>query len=142
MAGSERLFQNRVDKILNEGGDINELSDGALEDGGGLLHEAASNGFTNVVRNLLDRGADIHLKDKKRGSTALHWAARNGCTDVVRLLIERGANIDEENKVLETPTHLAIWNHHKEALEVFLEKGIHILNIFILCLTCNKMFRV
>ena len=118
---SESEFRNGVDELLSEGFGLNELGE-ENEKGETLLHLASHKGYTNIAINLLDRGADIHLKDKN-GNTALHHAARSGRTEVVRLLIDRGASFEVFNFVLETPTHLAIWNHHIETTDVFLQKG-------------------
>lgn len=38
------------------------------------LHEAAHQGFNEVVRALLDGGADVNAMDHG-GSTPLHWAS-------------------------------------------------------------------
>lgn len=48
------------------------------------LMEASSRGHMDVVRLLLERGADVDLGDKE-GCTALFWAAWMDRTDVVRV---------------------------------------------------------
>ena len=54
-----------------------------------LLHWAASNGWTDVCRLLVEQyQVDPHCRSSD-GETALHWAARNGWTDVCRLLVEQ-----------------------------------------------------
>ena len=54
------------------------------------LHWAIANGHTEVVNLLIEKGADIHVKDND-GDTPLHWASRDGLTEVVNLLKEKGA---------------------------------------------------
>ena len=56
------------------------------------LAAAASRGHLEIVKLLLDRGADIDAKSPNFGYTALWWAAWTGKTNVVQLLLERGAN--------------------------------------------------
>ena len=56
------------------------------------LLDAASHGHTEVVKRLLDRGADINAK-YDYGQTALFRAADNGHIEVVKLLLDRGAHI-------------------------------------------------
>jgi ankyrin repeat protein len=46
---------------------------------------AASEGHIGIVRLLLDKGAQVSVKDKK-GRTALWHAANHGYDDVVELL--------------------------------------------------------
>ncbi len=45
---------------------------------------------TAIIKALLDRGVDIHMKDKK-GMTALDWARKKGNTKTVALLLKAGA---------------------------------------------------
>jgi ankyrin repeat protein len=46
-----------------------------------------------VVKQLLDKGADIDTRDKD-GQTPLSWAVENGHDAVVKQLLEKGANPD------------------------------------------------
>jgi ankyrin repeat protein len=57
------------------------------------LYYAAAHGRGEVVRFLLDNGADIEAR-RKDGLTALMTAAYSGHQEIVELLIERGANIN------------------------------------------------
>ncbi|MFA6287194.1 MAG: ankyrin repeat domain-containing protein [Opitutaceae bacterium] len=58
------------------------------------LHCAAANpGQTEILRLLLDRGADIDIQNDT-GSTPLMFAADRGNADRVRLLLARGADTD------------------------------------------------
>ena len=51
---------------------------------------ASSGGLIDVVKLLLDHGAQINAKSDD-GTTALKLATNNGKTDVAALLRERGA---------------------------------------------------
>jgi ankyrin repeat protein len=55
------------------------------------LIDAAASGKTDVVKLLLDKGANINAKDAG-GHTTLWWAIHNGDTEVARLLQARGAH--------------------------------------------------
>ena len=55
------------------------------------LHLAARRGEQEVLRHLLDYGADIDAQDV-HGDTALSWARLAGHQKVVDLLLERGAD--------------------------------------------------
>ena len=59
----------------------------------GPLHRAALQGRTDILRTLLDLGADIHAADHE-GATALHRAVQGGAVAAVLLLLEAGADID------------------------------------------------
>lgn len=54
------------------------------------LHLAASNNQIDIVRLLLENGADVHVKTEKSGRTILHEAAWQGNIDLVRFLISLG----------------------------------------------------
>ncbi len=61
------------------------------------LFQAAQCGEEAAVLLLLDKGADIELKDAN-GFTPLSWAAAHGQEDIVRLLLDRGAALESKDK--------------------------------------------
>ena len=70
--------------------------------GATALHIAVKRGAAELVRALIDRGADISLRDeighsgtRRYGRTPLHIAAAGGSLEIVTMLIREGANIDE-----------------------------------------------
>jgi hypothetical protein len=56
-----------------------------------VLHGAATYGHNNVVRLLIEKGADLEAKTN-RGETALQQAAGNGHEVVVRQLLEHNSD--------------------------------------------------
>jgi ankyrin repeat protein len=54
------------------------------------LSFAADRGDVEIVKLLLERGADVNAKDTFYGATPLTWAASNGHVEVARLLLARG----------------------------------------------------
>jgi ankyrin repeat protein len=68
---------------------------------------AASEGHADVVRVLLDRGADPNATSRS-GNTALHIATMRGWTQVIELLAEHGAALDVRNARGRTPLDLAL----------------------------------
>ncbi|KDN62992.1 hypothetical protein CSUB01_10458 [Colletotrichum sublineola] len=63
---------------------------------------AVRNGRLEVVRMLLDRGADVNSRTDSR-QTPLFRAARNGHLEVVQMLLDRGADVNPEEFPNETP---------------------------------------
>ncbi|KAJ5071893.1 ankyrin repeat and protein kinase domain-containing protein [Anaeramoeba ignava] len=59
------------------------------------LHYAALNGFDKIVENLLERGANINIKN--HGDTPLIIACNFGHKRVVKKLLARGANVNQAN---------------------------------------------
>lgn len=69
-----------------------------IQNGLTALHLASKEGHTDVVRELIKRGASVKMVTKK-GNTALHIASLAGNFDVVKLLIEYGANVNAQSQV-------------------------------------------
>ena len=90
----------------------------------GLFDMAAENGNLEVVRLLIEKGADVRAEDNYK-RTPLHLAseARFCQLEVVRLLIEKGADVSAEDKYKRTPAHLAVENGHSEVIRLLIEKG-------------------
>ena len=89
------------------------------------LYEASANNNVELVRLLLDIGADINLANRA-GETPLYVASLFGYVNIVRILTERGANINKANKNGETPLHIASQNGQVEVVRILLEKGANI----------------
>lgn len=66
------------------------LIDQEAMSGGMPLHWAAVNGKLEVVRALIEAGADVNARDNG-GETPLHWAAANDQRRAAELLLEHGA---------------------------------------------------
>ncbi|KAM3149290.1 hypothetical protein ABEW05_010451 [Botrytis cinerea] len=83
-------------------------------------------GLNEIVKLLLERGADIESKDSKYGQTPLLWAAENGHDTVVKLLLEKGADIESKDRNGQTPLLLAAINGHDAVVKLLLEKDADI----------------
>lgn len=72
----------------------------------GALHQAVQS-YENIeiVKFLLDRGADLHAKCGM-GRSALHYSAHESY-DITKLLLDRGANLHECCKQDKQPLHYA-----------------------------------
>lgn len=55
------------------------------------LARAAANNQTDVIHELLQRGADVNERGVS-GFTALYWSTLNNKTGVIRILLEYGAS--------------------------------------------------
>lgn len=64
--------------------------------GATVLMLASQEGHTEMVRFLLNKGAQVNLQ-KRNGMSALMLASKRGHTGVVSLLLENGAHVNMQN---------------------------------------------
>ncbi|XP_052011196.1 ankyrin repeat and KH domain-containing protein 1 isoform X8 [Apodemus sylvaticus] len=86
------------------------------------LMEAASGGYAEVGRVLLDKGADVNAPPVPSSrDTALTIAADKGHYKFCELLINRGAHIDVRNKKGNTPLWLASNGGHFDVVQLLVQ---------------------
>ena len=57
------------------------------------MHEAAKRGQADLVRLLLEHGADPNTREAGDNTSALHWAAATGHLENVRALLDAGSDV-------------------------------------------------
>jgi ankyrin repeat protein len=88
------------------------------------LHLASEKGHVEVVRILVEHGADTTVQDN-HGSTPLHRASWPSFTniDLVRFLIMHGADVMAQNKFGSTPLHGASSSGNVDVARFLVEHG-------------------
>ncbi|MDR1480431.1 MAG: ankyrin repeat domain-containing protein [Planctomycetaceae bacterium] len=91
--------------------------------GSTLLHVAASWNKPDLVRILIENGADVNAKDNN-GATPLHDSMeQNGVyVDVMNMLIEAGADVDAKDNFGMTPLDVAYPSRKKINVQEAIEK--------------------
>ena len=112
-------------KVLLENKDIN------LDDrdcyGQTALMKAADRGHREIVIELINRGADIHIKSID-GRDALTWLSLyNERADMIKLLIDEGANVNPDVDI--PPLILAAHNGNLDVVRVLTESDNIDINI-------------
>ena len=99
--------------FIHEGANVN----------GTASHLAAWKGNTNMLRILLDLGADVNWKNPGWNDTPLYWAAMIGQREAAALLIERGADLNAQISDGMTSLAYAAYRGHQSVVALLLEKG-------------------
>jgi hypothetical protein len=82
----------KVKELLDKGTDVNA----ANSYGGTALAFACDRGHLEVIKLLLDRGANPNTEDTFYKSKPVVWAAQKGHTEIVKLLLDRGVAPDPQ----------------------------------------------
>jgi ankyrin repeat protein len=70
------------------------------------IHSAAAGNYTDIVRMLIDNGANVNVK-QQAGATPLHSAAQNGNLEMLILMLENGAEVNTRMEGGKLPADLA-----------------------------------
>ena len=81
---------------------------------------SSKHGYPDIVKLMLDRGANINYRGQFSDNTALILASANGHIDIVRLLLDKGADVHAAN---EYALRLASTNGHIDIVRLLLDKG-------------------
>ena len=114
---AERGDASRVEAFLRERPNLAGETDGRTLS---ALHYAASEGHTDVVRVLLDRGADSRVS-ALGGMTPLFLAAAGGHAAVAEALVKRGADANARSPW--NPVRVAAGEGHLEVVRTLLSLG-------------------
>ena len=92
---------------------------------GAALADAAGRGQLDVVRTLLQQGADPNVPEEGNAphGRALYAAVYNKHVDVARLLLEHGANPNQEVESSADAPSIAIMNSDKKMIELLASYG-------------------
>ena len=88
------------------------------------LGAAAWNGHTEIVKLLLDGGANTEIgAGEDAYGTPLHRACCQGNLELVRMLLDRGAEINSENNSHDTPLCFAVGEGRLDVVSYLLDRG-------------------
>uniref|UniRef100_A0A8C4EYA4 Euchromatic histone-lysine N-methyltransferase 2 n=1 Tax=Dicentrarchus labrax TaxID=13489 RepID=A0A8C4EYA4_DICLA len=86
---------------------------------------AAEHKHVDVIKALLNRGADVTINDKEL-NVCLHWAAYAGNVDIAELVLNSGCSLTSVNMHGDTPLHIAAREGYLECVTLFLSRGADI----------------
>jgi len=103
----------------------NLVSSGGAQDtgaSGNAFHDACKRGNLELLEECLANKIPVNVPDKA-GNTGLHWACRGGHGDIISRLLElkKQLEVDLDNRLGDTPLHLAAERGSKIAIELLRE---------------------
>jgi ankyrin repeat protein len=117
-----------VKTLIAEGVDVDEKSPvvGSGDDGQTPLLVASFNGYTEIVRELLNAGANPRIGDYLMKANPAHKGAFSRHAEVIKLLVEHGqAELDAQGAYNGyTALHDAVWHRSKETVQVLLDANV------------------
>jgi len=87
------------------------------------IHEAALTGNLEVIKQYIETGSDLDVREPSGGSSPLITASVFGKTGVALALIEAGADLNLKNNDGSTPLHTAAFFCRPEIVRALLENG-------------------
>ena len=116
------MIERRLQRVIGAACAAALLMGATLLSGSPLV-DAARRGEVELVRSMLDDGADVNAAQGD-GLTALHASAERGHVEIARLLIAAGADLDAETRIGHyTPLHLAGRGGHGHVVLALAEAG-------------------
>lgn len=102
---------------------------------GGALMKASDQGETSIIKDLLDKGADLNERGMcggwdqggESGATPLYCAAHGGHLEAVKLLVSKGADVNAKGNGFVTnrriPLEAAAYASHAGIVKFLIENG-------------------
>ncbi|ORX42663.1 ankyrin [Piromyces finnis] len=123
VCGAEKENINLVKYLIEDIGlDINIQN----KDGCTPLHYACEQGNENIVKYLIEKGADTSIKNNN-GRISLHCTckAKRESVNIVKYLIEkRGLNINIKDNYRFTPIHYACYKGNENIVKYLIKNGV------------------
>lgn len=87
------------------------------------LHMAVQKGNCDIIKMLLDAGADANQRDLGSGRSPLHLAVEGQRSEVVELLLSAGAVVNQRSYAGHTPLYCALYRPNKEVQALLSASG-------------------
>jgi|GEM_PF-2560460 hypothetical protein len=104
---------------------LNEYVNKACSDNETPLHVAAREGFTDIVIDLLNAGANIDALNDSHESSLLR-STRSGYENTVKILLQRGADPDVADKHAFTPLYVAVSKENQALVQLLLSGNANV----------------
>ena len=99
----------------------------AMRQGWTALHEAALNGYNEIVQIILVNRADVSKSEDQNDEMALRCAASRGHESIVQLLLAHGADITSTTMDGTNALHKAACGGHEKVVRLLLAEGADVM---------------
>jgi ankyrin repeat protein len=130
----EAVRNNNIDNAkiaIRKGAYVDYIQDKLLD--ATPLCIAVSNGNVELVKLLVDNGADINIRSSFDGHTPLYWLPKKNPKEIIDLLIEEGADVDVKDYLGgKTPLFYALFHSifsdkdYKKIAQALIDNGADI----------------
>lgn len=103
---------DRCQELMRKGHDVNQKDSSGYTP----LHYAVRSSSVQLVRLLIDAGANVNAQTSAGKATPLHRAVTRGRPETVKLLLEKGADPKKRDVDGKTPLHICCKESSKETL--------------------------
>lgn len=111
-----------LEMLIDVGVDVN-LRD---SDGRTPLHKAVRANHEDVIRCLMEHGADPNSRTDGSGEPVLHYAIVRSSDVTVETLVSAGCSLNLRSRSGESPMHVAISENRFETVKLLCEKGANL----------------
>jgi ankyrin repeat protein len=125
-SGGDKGYKEVAEALLKAGASVDALSETMLTP----LHEAAGKSLVEIVRLLVDHGANVKARDKFNNtplrmcaSNAQSFATLESFKQTVQILLDAGADINAGTTINTTSLHSVVKWGNVEAVRFMLERG-------------------
>jgi len=112
----KRLVEEPTDEPLDVNAEIH---------GGTAFAAAVQNGYLQIVKYLVDHGAEVD-RPIHDGATPCFIAAYRGYIDIVLFLIEQGANLETPNSKGNTPFFICCQHCRLDIAKMLADRGVNL----------------
>ncbi len=79
--------------------------------------------YQNVARLLLERGANVNMRDEKDGYPPIYWATQRGDQSMVKLLLEYKVDLNTSGEDGSMPLAIAAYRENQSMVKLLLQHG-------------------
>ena len=124
------LNLSKIKTLLDAGALVNSTADDCIHmepspRGVTLLMRAAGEGRRDVVKLLLDHGADANVSDSY-GRTPIFYAASAKDLEIIGLLVDKGADVNAKAESDQTPLMTAAADGDVATINYLIDRGANI----------------